>query len=83
MKFSKSSTKNHMLILGIVIAMQYRSVIVNNSLAVYEQQRSSDLITDLLRERRIMNNLAKELKNCKGIENLRTGSETKPIVLLS
>ena len=47
MKFFKQAALTVIcLILGIVIAMQYRSVIVNNSLAVYEQQRSSDLITD-------------------------------------
>ncbi len=38
------------LLLGMIVAMQYRSVKANNSYAVYEQQRSSELIMDLLRE---------------------------------
>ncbi len=50
MKFFKVASLTVVcLLLGIVIAMQYRSVKLNNTLAVYEQQRSSDLIADLLR----------------------------------
>jgi len=47
------------LVLGITIAMQYRSVKINNTLAVYEQQRVNDLITDLCANRKTIN-------NCKG-----------------
>ena len=42
--------------------MQYRSVKINNSLAVYEQQRSSDLISDLLRETENNEQLSKRIE---------------------
>ena len=48
--FKISSLTVVCLLLGIIIAMQYRSVKVNNTLAVYEQQRVNDLIMELLRE---------------------------------
>ncbi|NLN64821.1 MAG: DUF881 domain-containing protein [Clostridiaceae bacterium] len=79
MKFFKQAALTVIcLILGIVIAMQYRSVIVNNSLAVYEQQRSSDLITDLLREKENNEQLSKRIEELqRELENLRTGSENE------
>lgn len=66
------------LILGIVIAMQYRSVKINNSLAVYEQQRSSDLITDLLREQENNEQLKKRIEELQEeFEKFRTGSDNE------
>lgn len=66
------------LILGIVVAMQYRSVKINNSLAVYEQQRSSDLISDLLREKENNEQLSKRIQELQEeLENLRSGSNSE------
>lgn len=66
------------LILGIMVAMQYRSVKVNNSLAVYEQQRSSDLISDLLREKENNEQLTKRIEELqKDLETLRSGSNSE------
>lgn len=66
------------LLLGIIIAMQYRSVKVNNSLAVYEQQRVNDLIIDLLREQENNQQLQKRIDELqRDIENLRTGTNTE------
>lgn len=63
------------LILGVVVAMQYRSVKINNSLAVYEQQRSSDLISDLLREKENNEQLSKRIEGLqKELEELRNGT---------
>jgi len=66
------------LVLGIIIAMQYRSVKINNSLAVYEQQRVNDLITDLLREQENNKQLQKRIDELqKDLENLRTGTNSE------
>ncbi|NLX77400.1 MAG: DUF881 domain-containing protein [Clostridiaceae bacterium] len=66
------------LVLGIIIAMQYRSVKANTTLAVYEQQRVSDLITDLLREQENNKQLQKRIDELqKDLENLRTGTNTE------
>lgn len=66
------------LVLGIIVAMQYRSVKVNNSLAVYEQQRVNDLITDLLREQENNKQLQKRIDELqKDLENLRTGTNSE------
>lgn len=66
------------LVLGIIIAMQYRSVKVNNSLAVYEQQRVNDLITDLLREQENNKQLQKRIDELqKDLDNLRTGTNSE------
>ncbi len=79
MKFFKQAALTVVcLILGIVIAMQYRSVKVNNSLAVYEQQRSSDLISDLLREKENNEQLSKRIEELqKDLESLRNGSNSE------
>lgn len=81
MKFFKQAALTVVcLILGIVIAMQYRSVKVNNSLAVYEQQRASDLITDLLREQENNEQLKTRIEELqKDLEEYRTGSENETI----
>lgn len=66
------------LLLGVVIAMQYRSVQVINSLSVYEQQRSSDLITDLLREKKNNEQLQKRIDELqKELETYRTTSSNE------
>lgn len=66
------------LLLGIIIAMQYRSVKVNNSLSVYEQQRVNDLITDLLREQENNQQLQNRIDELqRDLENLRTGTNTE------
>lgn len=63
------------LVLGIVIAMQYRSIKINNTLAVYEQQRASDIITDLLREKENNEQLSKRIQELqKDLEKYQTGS---------
>lgn len=79
MKFFKEASLTIVcLLLGIVIAMQYRSVKINNSLAVYEQQRSSDLITDLLREQENNEQLQKRIDELQAeLEELRTGSNNE------
>lgn len=76
MKFFKQAALTIVcLILGIVIAMQYRSVKINNSLAVYEQQRSSDLISDLLRETENNEQLSKRIEELQAeLEELRSGT---------
>jgi len=66
------------LLLGVVIAMQYRSVMVINSLSAYEQQRSSDLITDLLREKRNNEQLQQRIDELqKELETYRTSSNNE------
>jgi uncharacterized protein YlxW (UPF0749 family) len=76
MKFFKVASLTFVcLLLGIVIATQYRSVKVINSLSVYEQQRSSDLITDLLREKRNNEQLQQRINELqKDLETYRTSS---------
>jgi len=66
------------LLLGVVIAMQYRSVKIINSLSVYEQQRASDLITDLLREKRNNEQLQQRIDELqKDLETYRTSSSNE------
>lgn len=79
MKFFKQATLTVVcLVLGIIIAMQYRSVKANNSTAVYEQQRVNDLITDLLREQENNKQLQKRIDELqKDLENLRTGTNSE------
>ncbi|NLM11425.1 MAG: DUF881 domain-containing protein [Clostridiaceae bacterium] len=79
MKFFKEAALTVVcLLLGIVIAMQYRSVKVNTSLAVYEQQRVNDLIIDLLREQENNQQLQKRIDELqRDLENLRTGTNTE------
>jgi len=76
MKFFKAASLTFVcLLLGIVIATQYRSVKAINSLSVYEQQRSSDLITDLLREKRNNEQLQQRINELqKDLETYRTSS---------
>ncbi|MBP7175302.1 MAG: DUF881 domain-containing protein [Thermoclostridium sp.] len=76
MKFFKQAALTIVcLILGIVVAMQYRSVKINNSLAVYEQQRSSDLISDLLREKENNEQLSKRIEELQAeLQELRNGT---------
>lgn len=79
MKFFKEASLTIVcMILGIVIAMQYRSVKINSTLAVYEQQRASDLITDLLREQENNEQLQKRIEELqKELDDLRTGSSNE------
>lgn len=79
MKFFKQAALTAVcLILGIIVAMQYRSVKINNSLAVYEQQRSSDLISDLLREKENNEQLSKRIQELQDeLEILRNGSNSE------
>ncbi len=79
MKFFKVASLTFVcLLLGVVIAMQYRSVQVINSLSVYEQQRSSDLITDLLREKKNNEQLQKRIDELqKELETYRTTSSNE------
>jgi uncharacterized protein YlxW (UPF0749 family) len=76
--FKEASLTIVCMILGIVIAMQYRSVKINSTLAVYEQQRASDLITDLLREQENNEQLQKRIEELqKELDDLRTGSSNE------
>lgn len=79
MKFFKITSLTLVcLLLGVIIAMQYRSVMVINSLSVYEQQRSSDLITDLLREKRNNEQLQQRINELqKDLETYRTSSNNE------
>lgn len=79
MKFFKVTSLTLVcMLLGVVIAMQYRSVMVINSLTVYEQQRSSDLITDLLREKRNNEQLQQRINELqKDLETYRTSSSNE------
>ncbi|NLY18567.1 MAG: DUF881 domain-containing protein [Clostridiaceae bacterium] len=79
MKFFKVTSLTLVcMLLGVVIAMQYRSVMVINSLSVYEQQRSSDLITDLLREKRNNEQLQQRINELqKDLETYRTSSSNE------
>ena len=66
------------LLLGIILSVQYRSVKINNTVAVYEQQRVNDLITDLLREQENNEQLQKRIDDLqKDLENLRTGTNSE------
>lgn len=82
MKFFKIASLTVVcLLLGIIIAMQYRSVKVNNSLAVYEQQRVSDLINDLLREQEINEQLNQRIAELqKQIETYSKTSNESDII---
>ncbi len=66
------------ILLGIVLSVQYRSVKVNDTVAVYEQQRVNDLITDLLREQESNEQLQKRIDDLqKDLESLRTGTNSE------
>lgn len=82
MKFFKIASLTVVcLLLGIIIAMQYRSVKVNNTLAVYEQQRVSDLINDLLREQEINEQLNQRIAELqKDIEIYSKASNESDII---
>ncbi len=82
MKFFKIASLTVVcLLLGIIVAMQYRSVKVNNSLAVYEQQRVSDLINDLLREQEINEQLNQRIAELqKQIETYSKASNESDII---
>lgn len=79
MKFFKQAALTIVcLILGIVVAMQYRSVKINSSLAVYEQQRSSDLISDLLREKENNEQLSKRIQELQAeLDTFQSGSDNE------
>lgn len=75
--FKISSLTVVCLLLGIVIAMQYRSVKVNNTLAVYEQQRVNDLIMELLREQETNEQLTHRIEELqKDLEFYRNDSKS-------
>lgn len=75
--FKVSSLTVVCLLLGIVIAMQYRSVKVNSTLAVYEQQRVNDLIMELLREQETNEQLAHRIEELqKDLEFYRNDSKS-------
>jgi len=75
--FKVSSLTVVCLLLGIVIAMQYRSVKVNNTLAVYEQQRVNDLIMELLREQETNEQLTHRIEELqKDLEFYRNDSKS-------
>lgn len=91
MKFFKAASLTLVCtLLGIVISMQYRSVKAINSMSVYEQQRASDLITDLLREQKNneqikqrIEELQKELESfrSRSSDDLETITELKEYIL--
>jgi uncharacterized protein YlxW (UPF0749 family) len=65
------------IILSSLIAMQYRSVKVNNTLAVYEQQRVNDLIMELLREQETNEQLTHRIEELqKDLEFYRNDSKS-------
>lgn len=75
--FKISSLTVVCLLLGIIIAMQYRSVKVNNTLAVYEQQRVNDLIMELLREQETNEQLTHRIEELqKDLEFYRNDSKS-------
>ena len=75
--FKVSSLTVVCLLLGIIIAMQYRSVKVNNTLAVYEQQRVNDLIMELLREQETNEQLTHRIEELqKDLEFYRNDSKS-------
>jgi len=75
--FKVSSLTVVCLLLGIIIAMQYRSVKVNNTLAVYEQQRVNDLIMELLREQETNEQLTRRIEELqKDLEFYRNDSKS-------
>lgn len=76
MKFFKAAALTLVCtLLGVVISMQYRSVKVINSLSAYEQQRASDLITDLLREQKNNEQLKQRIEELqKDLETFRSRS---------
>ncbi|HEY8501012.1 MAG TPA: DUF881 domain-containing protein [Clostridia bacterium] len=75
--FKLSSLTVVCLLLGIIIAMQYRSVKVNNTLAVYEQQRVNDLIMELLREQETNEQLTHRIEELqKDLEFYRNDSKS-------